>query len=363
MEESVRWMSRALALARRGFGATSPNPPVGAVVLRDGRPVSEDWHHAAGSPHAEALALTGAGELARGATLYVTLEPCVHTGKRTPPCAPAIISAGVARVVIGCEDPNPLVSGGGVRALREAGVDVCEGVLREAAERLIRPYATRVRLSRPWVILKAGMTADGKVATKTGESRWVTCEAARSAVHLLRAKADAVVVGVGTVLADDPRLTARENPLSLPQPLRVVVDSRCRTPLGARLLGEDGPVLVATAPGAPEERVEALRDAGAEVVPFGGEGGRVALDQLFAELGRRGCNLALVEGGPRLAGALIEAGLVDEVRFFVAPMLFGGGRAVTEGDGPETIANGLALRQFRGRRVGRCVELSGIVER
>jgi len=345
-------------------GATSPNPPVGAVLARGGELVAQNWHRAAGTPHAEALALREAGERARGASLYVTLEPCVHTDKRTPPCVPAIIAAGVTRVFVGCEDPNPAVAGGGISALRDAGVDVRVGILEDGARRLIRPYATRMSLGRPWVILKAGATADGKVATSAGESRWITCEAARTAVHLLRAKADAVVVGAGTVIADDPHLAARVNPLSLPQPMRVVVDSSCKTPPGARLLtaGEGGPVLIACGARAPADKVAALRGAGAEVMALG-DGDLVPLGELLAELGRRGCNLALVEGGPRLAGALVDAGLVDEVRFFAAPLIFGGGRAMTEGAGPATLADGLKLGEFRARRVGGCVEISGIVER
>lgn len=355
-------MARALALARRGLGSTSPNPPVGAVLVRGGALVAEGWHKAAGTAHAEAVALSAAGERARGATLYVTLEPCVHTEKRTPPCVPAIVAAGVAEVVVGCEDPNPAVAGRGLAALREAGVRVRVGVLREAAQRLIGAYATRLAIGRPRVLLKAGMSADGKVATSTGESRWITCEAARTAAHLLRAKADAVIVGVGTVLADDPRLTCRVNPLSLPQPLRVIVDSTCRTPPHARLFEEEGAVLVACTAAAPPERAEGLRRAGAEVVPFGG-GGRVDLEALLWELAHRGCNLALVEGGPTLAGAMIDAGLVDEVRLFVAPLLLGGGRGVAEGTGPPTLAGAWRLEGFRARRVGRCVELWGTVER
>jgi len=323
-------MRRALALAERGRGLTSPNPMVGAVVVREGRIVGEGYHEAAGRPHAEVVALEAAGAAARGATLYVTLEPCVHHG-RTPPCAPRVIAAGIARVVVAMEDPNPLVRGRGVAALEAAGIPVTVGVLGAEAARQNRAFVTAMREGRPWVLLKAAMTLDGKIADAHGASQWITGETARAHAHRLRSEADAIVVGVETVLRDDPKLTVR---LARPwprEPYRVVLDSRARTPLSARVLaaGTPGRTLVAVTDAAPAARVAALEATGAVVLRCGAREGRVDVADLLARLHALEVRAVLVEGGGEVHASFVEAGLVDRVAFFVALKLLGGRQAPT----------------------------------
>lgn len=330
-------MARALELAARALGRTAPNPPVGAVVVRDGAIVGEGYHLAAGRPHAEAVALAEAGERARGATLFVSLEPCAHQG-RTPPCAEAIIAAGVAEVRYAVDDPDPRVSGRGRRALEAAGVRVVAGGRRTDGSELLRGYLTRQRTGRPWVTAKYAMSLDGKIATRTGDSRWISGEASRRYVHALRDRADAVIVGIGTVLADDPSLTVRPVPPDGRQPGRVVIDSRLRLPLDAALAGPAlGPgttvaCLTHDDPGDPDRgrRAALLRERGLELLPLPADpSGRVGLPALLSELGRRGTNEVLVEGGGELLAGLLDAGLIDEVEACVAPVLIGGSGAPT----------------------------------
>ena len=321
-----RFMRRALELAERGRGLTSPNPMVGAVVVADrGEIVGEGFHARAGGPHAEIEALRAAGSRARGATLYVTLEPCSHQG-RTPPCAPAVIAAGVARVVASIGDPNPQVSGTGFNALRAAGIEVVVGVGAAEAELQNRAFLTAMRERRPHVTLKAGMTLDGKIADLHGVSRWITGEAARLHAHRLRSESDAIVVGIGTVLRDDPELTVRLGHPWPREPLRVVLDTTARTPVGARLIraGRPSAAVIAVAAGAPEPRVRALAAAGATVVSCGTRDGRVDLGALLGELLAREVRAVLVEGGGEVHGAFLDAGLVDRVAMFAAPLLIGG---------------------------------------
>ncbi|BCW97730.1 MAG: riboflavin biosynthesis protein RibD [Armatimonadota bacterium] len=316
-----RWMRRALALARRA--RPSPNPRVGAVIVRDGEVVGEGWHVAAGQPHAEINALTQAGDAARGATMYVTLEPCCHTG-RTGPCAQAVIDAGISRVVAGCADPNPAVAGGGLRRLEGAGIAVACGVEEEAARELIAGHERFFRSRLPYVVWKYAMTLDGRIATAQGLSRWISGEASRRFVHRMRRESDAILVGIGTVLADDPLLTARHAG-SFPQPYRVVADSRARTPLSARLLVPgDGRVIILTAEDALQDRVEALKSAGAHVICAGQ--GRVDLTRALRSLAEDyGVRSVLLEGGPALAASMVRDGLVCEIVCFVAGKLFGEG--------------------------------------
>jgi diaminohydroxyphosphoribosylaminopyrimidine deaminase/5-amino-6-(5-phosphoribosylamino)uracil reductase len=316
----AKWMRQALRLAERGRGRTSPNPPVGALVIRDGAIVGEGWHRGAGTPHAEIEALQAAAEAARGATLYVTLEPCTHQG-RTPPCAPAVIASGVRRVVIGTLDPNPLIDGSGARALREAGIETEVGVLEGDAKRVIQAFAKHVRTGRPFLTAKAAISIDGRVAAADGSSRWITGPTARRDAHRLRAACDAIVVGVGTVAADDPQLTVRLRGYAQRQPLRVILDSSGRTPPTARALGAGA--LVAVTDKAPEEAREALRASGAEVREFPARDGRVDLAAVLGELGRRGMLEALIEGGPGVLGDAVEQGLVDRYVMYVAPKLIG----------------------------------------
>ncbi|GIX22507.1 MAG: riboflavin biosynthesis protein RibD [Gammaproteobacteria bacterium] len=324
-------MARALQLAARGLYGTDPNPRVGCVLVRDGRIVGEGWHARAGAAHAEAVALAAAGEAARGATAYVTLEPCAHHG-RTPPCCAALVAAGVARVVCAVQDPDPRVNGRGIAALREAGVRVESGLLAAEARALNPGFFSRLERGRPWLRIKLGMTLDGRTALANGASRWITGEPARRDVQRWRARSSAIVTGVGTVLADDPALTVRaeqwagavdEAPPSDRQPLRVVLDSRLRTPPTARLLQGPGEALIVTTR-ADAGRAAALRSERVEVVTLPADAdGRPRLADLMAVLAEGGINEVLVESGPTLAGAFWRAGLVDELLLYVAPRLFG----------------------------------------
>ena len=327
-DRDALWMDRALRLAERGIGLTSPNPAVGAVLVSDGRVVGEGAHLRAGGPHAEAAALDAAGPDARGATCYVTLEPCAHFG-RTPPCADALVRAGVSRVVAAVGDPHREVDGRGLARLRAAGVTVAVGVRAAEARALNRAFFCAVTEGRPHVTLKTAMTLDGRIASADGASRWITGKAARLEAHRLRFASDAVVVGIGTVLADDPQLTVRHSGLPAKEPLRVVVDSRLRLPTDARILGSGDPgrVLVACAAPAPAGPAAALRARGARVLELPGEGGRVDLRALLEALRALDVIAVLIEGGGELGGAFADAGLVDRVAFFVAPRLLGGREA------------------------------------
>lgn len=356
-EEDRRWMRRALALAARARGRTSPNPLVGAVLVREGRAVGEGFHRRAGGPHAEVEALRQAGDEACGATLYVTLEPCCHHG-RTPPCTEALIRAGVRRVVAAMVDPDQRVCGRGLAALRAAGIRVEVGLLEEEARRLNEAYLALKLLGRPFITMKYAMTLDGRIATRQGDSRWVTGEVARRFVHRLRDRVDVIAVGVGTVLSDDPRLTARL-PRGGRDPIRLVIDSRARTPPDARVLQvrpESGaPTWIAVTAAAPARRLRALVAAGAEILclPATAEG-RVDLVALMEELGRRGVLHVLVEGGAAIHGALLAAGLVDQVLAFIAPKLAGGAGAPgpVGGPGVERMAGAYRLEGVKLRRLG-----------
>lgn len=312
-------MRRALKLAAQGEGHVEPNPMVGCVVVRDGQIVGEGWHEVFGGPHAEVNALRAAGEAARGATLFVTLEPCCHTGK-TPPCTEAVLTAGVTRVVIATRDPFPRVDGGGVRALEAAGVECVVGVLEEEARQLMSPYLKLVTKGQPWVIAKWAMTLDGKIATHTGDSQWISGPESRAKVHDLRGRVDAVVVGARTLVADDPLLNAR--PAGPRTPLRVVIAGERPLPLDCKLWQspEEGPVLVAVGAGYPTDAVTSLRDLGVEVFT-------ATPTQLLSELGHRRMTNVLVEGGGTLLGRMLDEQLIDEVWAFVAPKLVGGGEA------------------------------------
>jgi len=315
-----RCMARALQLARKGMSSTHPNPRVGCVIARDGAIVGSGWHERAGGPHAEINALADAGAAAAGGTAYVTLEPCSHSG-RTPPCTDALIGAGVARVFCAHQDPNPEVSGRGVERLRRAGIDVQLGLMAEQAEGLNAGFLMRMRKGRPWVRIKLAQSTDGHTALASGASTWISGEDARADVQRWRARADAILTGIGTVLADDPSLNVRTGTLTR-QPLRVIADSRWRMPPGARLLRIPGDVLVVgnTAEAIPP----ALAETGAECLGLPLVDGRVDLDALLRALGRREINEVQVEAGATLCGALLEARLVDELLIYQAPLLMGG---------------------------------------
>ena len=311
-------MARALELAERGLYTTTPNPRVGCVIVRDGGVVGEGWHVRAGEPHAEVHALRAAGDQARGATVYVTLEPCSHHG-RTPPCADALIDAGVARVVAALRDPNPQVAGRGLALLTLAGIQVQVGLLEAEARELNVGFVSRMTRGRPWLRLKTAASLDGKTALLNGESKWITGPAARADVQRWRARSCALLTGVGTVLADDPHMNVRDLDIGR-QPLQVIVDSRLQTPPAARILA--GGALIACA-GAQPARRAALESAGAEILELPGADGRVDLVALMAELARRGVSEIHGEAGATLNGALLQAGLVDEWLAYFAPLVLG----------------------------------------
>jgi diaminohydroxyphosphoribosylaminopyrimidine deaminase/5-amino-6-(5-phosphoribosylamino)uracil reductase len=347
-------MARALALAEQGLFTSTPNPRVGCVVVRGGEVVGEGFHERAGEAHAEVNALRAAGARAGGATVYVNLEPCSHHG-RTPPCTDALIAAGVKRVVVAMGDPNPKVAGQGFAALRAAGIDVAAGLLEDDARELNIGFVSRMTRGRPWVRLKVAATLDARTALASGESQWITGEEARRDGHRWRARACAILTGIGTVKDDDPRLTVRE--VETPrQPLRVLVDSRLEVPLEARIL-EGGNVLVAAAV---EDRAKsaALRDRGAEVIVLPNASGKVELEDLMRELGRRALNEVHVEAGFKLNGSLVAAGIVDELLVYLAPKVLGEtGRGMFHLPGVEKLADARRLRLIDAIRVGEDVRL------
>jgi diaminohydroxyphosphoribosylaminopyrimidine deaminase/5-amino-6-(5-phosphoribosylamino)uracil reductase len=317
--DDFRLMAHALQLAERGLWTTSPNPRVGCVLVRDGEVVGEGWHEKAGEPHAEVHALRAAGDKARGATAYVTLEPCSHFG-RTPPCAEALVTAGVARVIAAMTDPNPLVSGQGLARLQAAGIETAHGLLENEARELNIGFVSRMTRGRPWLRLKAAASLDGKTALNNGVSQWITGPDARRDGHRWRARACAILTGIGTVRDDDPSLTVRDVETSR-QPLRVVVDSKLEIPLTAKIL-QGGPVLIAGAVDNPE-KAALLRSTGAEVLILPNAAGKVELKDLMEELARRGINEVHAEAGFKLNGSLMREGLVDELLLFLAPCLMG----------------------------------------
>lgn len=342
-------MRMALALAEKGKGFTSPNPMVGAVVVKGNRVVGRGYHKRAGSPHAEVIALKEAGNKAKGATLYVTLEPCVHYG-RTPPCVPQIIHAGIKRVVVSMEDPNPLVRGKGIRDLREEGVEVVTGVEEEKARLLNEYYIKYITTRKPFVILKWAMSMDGKIATFTGDSRWISGEKARRFVHELRAEVDAVLVGGGTVKKDDPLLNVR---LSRPvrQPWRIIIDPRLEIPLEARIFKEEGGrVIIVCREEEEEEKRRILEGKGVEFITFKGE--RMEISSLLRILGEREVTSLLVEGGEKVFTSFLEEGEVDKVYVIVSPLLIGGDSAPTPfgGRGFPSIQECMRIRKVEWRK-------------
>jgi diaminohydroxyphosphoribosylaminopyrimidine deaminase/5-amino-6-(5-phosphoribosylamino)uracil reductase len=338
---------------------------VGAVVVSGDRIVGEGFHRQAGGPHAEVIALQAAGARAKGSTLYVTLEPCSHTRKRTPPCVPAILAAGVRRVVAAMRDPNPQVNGDGLRRLARAGLRVTAGCLAQEAERLNEGYVHRMRRGRPLVILKMAMTLDGKTATATGESRWITGPEARRHAHRLRAAVDAVMVGVNTVLADDPRLTARPGHPVARQPLRVVMDSTLRTPITARVVSPRlrRGTLIATTHRAPRARLARFRRLGIAVLVLPEKQGRVSLRACLRRLANLGINRVLLEGGSELAASALQAGVVDHLRLYVAPRLLGGNNAkgVFGGSCPLHLRQAHSVSRLAIKKIGADIFMEGIL--
>jgi len=357
-DEDRRAMSRAFALAQRGLYTTDPNPRVGCVLLRDGQVVGEGWHERAGEAHAEPRALATAGEAARGATAYVTLEPCDHHG-RTGPCTQALIEAGVSRVIYAMEDPNPLVAGAGAKRLRASGVEVASGLMAAASEALNPGYVRRMRTGMPFVRVKLATSLDGHTALASGESRWITSKDARKDAQYFRARSSAILTGVGTILADDPALNVRIDE-SDRQPLRVVLDSRLRTPSDARVIDREGQVLViGTVDDESRRRSLELQDVEVQIIP---SAVRPDLGAVLALLGRRGANEIWVEAGPILAGAFVRARLCDELIIYVAPALLGeGARPLLDLPPLQRLEDKLSLRFTDCRSVGDDLRITAVL--
>lgn len=358
VEQDLTHLERAIELAELGRGMVSPNPMVGAVVVRGSEVLGEGWHSRYGGDHAEVAAIAAAGGRARteGATLYVSLEPCCHQG-RTPPCTDAVTEAGFARVVVASDDPSSKASGRGLGILRDEGITVvvAEGEVRRRAESLNQPFRKHARTGKPWVLAKYASSLDGKVASQSGDAKWISGEESRRLVHRWRAEADAVAVGIGTALADDPQLTAREVSAAR-QPRRVVFDSNLRLPLDSRLVAEvdEAPLTVVTGRLADRAQQAALEASGVEVIVATGENEAGRVSSALEQLGESGVTSLMVEGGPRLAGAFLDAGEIDELRAFIAPVLFGGhaARDPFEGAGVDAVEEALRLPRPEVSRVG-----------
>jgi diaminohydroxyphosphoribosylaminopyrimidine deaminase/5-amino-6-(5-phosphoribosylamino)uracil reductase len=365
-EADQNWMRRALELAVRARGRTSPNPMVGAVLIKDGQLIGEGFHAYAGSDHAEVAALREGGSAAAGATLYVSLEPCCHHG-RTPPCVEQIVLAGIHRVVAACEDPNPAMSGRGIATLRAASLSVDVGVLAEEAARLNEAFFTHVRTGRPFVILKVAASLDGKIATRTGESRWITGESARRHVHQLRNEVDAVLVGIGTVLRDDPLLTTRLGIADQRDPTRVIVDNLARLPLRAKVVNRasTAPTLLAVSQMAPRTKLDALEREGVQVIVVESSPRRVSLEHLMEALGKRGVLSVMIEGGAEINASALRERIVDKALVFLAPILVGGKSTPTAvgGEGIETLVQAVRLRDVRIERFDDDILVEGYINR
>ena len=359
-----KFMARAITLAQRGLGHVEPNPMVGCVIVRDGQIVGEGWHLRFGGLHAEIEALAAAGERARDAVAYVTLEPCCHHGK-TGPCTQAVIEAGLARVVVGCEDPNPQVAARGLAELRAAGIQVETGILAVEAAELVAPFAKLITTGKPWVIAKWAATLDGKIASRTGDSQWISGEQSRAVVHLLRGRVDAILVGRGTAEADDPLLTAR--PPGPRTATRIVLDSVARLSPESKLVQsvDQAPLLVAVSEAAPAKRCKQLTECGAEIVVLSGDARASRVTALLEELGRRQMTNLLVEGGAEVLGTLWDLQAIDEVQVFIAPKLLGGQDAPSPigGMGLANMSEALGMKAVLVETLGEDLHVSGRVYR
>lgn len=357
-------MQVALDLAQKGKGFTSPNPMVGAVVVRDGRIIGKGYHEAAGKPHAEVMAINDAGESAQGANLYVTLEPCNHTG-RTPPCTDIILTAGIRRVITAMRDPNPDVKGGGLAYLSEKGIEVTTGICEASAIRLNEAFIKYTRTKQPFVIVKCAATLDGRIATRTGDSKWVSGEASRAFVHELRHAADAIMVGVGTVNNDNPSLTTRIDGFKGKDPLRIIVDTHLSISEEARVLNlkSDATTTIVTGPLDSNEKKDRLAQRGAHILTLPLVDGRIDLKQLSVALGDMGVTSILMEGGGGLIGSALRSGIVDKIHFFYAPKILGGddGVPICRGEGPDLMGNCVPIKDVQVHRIGPDIMVEGYV--
>jgi diaminohydroxyphosphoribosylaminopyrimidine deaminase/5-amino-6-(5-phosphoribosylamino)uracil reductase len=361
-------MECALSLARLAMGYTSPNPAVGAIVVKDGLAVGMGYTQPAGSEHAEVMALRQAGDRAKGAAMYVSLEPCCHFG-RTPPCTQAIIDAGISEVHVALLDPNPLVSGRGVSRLSEAGIKTHVGMYQQEACEINEGYIKYITTGAPFVIAKFAMSLDGKIATKIGDSKWITHDEARRYVHTLRHVVDAIMIGVNTVVVDDPRLTARgcggKGGMRKMQPLRLIIDSKGRVPLNARIFEQPGEVLLAVVEPLDPKKREQFSQAGIKVLELPSKEGLVDIEELLKVLGKREVVSILVEGGGKLLGSLFDHHLIDKVLAFISPIIIGGKGAMSAvgGDGVTSIAEALRLNEVKIESFGDDILVSGYVEK
>ncbi len=359
-------MQRALELAEQGVGYTKPNPLVGAVIVKNGKIIGEGFHERYGGPHAEINSFRNASEDVEGATMYVTLEPCSHYGK-TPPCANAIVEKKIAEVVIAMKDPNPLVAGRGIQILEEHGIKVTVGVLEEEARRLNEIFIKYIQTKLPFVILKTAMTLDGKIASATGDSKWVTNSSSRQWVHQLRHRLSGIMVGIGTILADNPELTTRLEGGVGVDPVRIIVDSGARIPLEAKVLHLNSPskTILAVTERAEQEKIEQLKALGAEILVMPEREGRVDLLVLMQALGQMGIDSILLEGGAELNFSALQAGIIDKVYSFIAPKLIGGAKAKTPigGTGIEKMSEAAALEGIQLRRFGEDIMIEGYLKK
>ncbi|MEW5803088.1 MAG: bifunctional diaminohydroxyphosphoribosylaminopyrimidine deaminase/5-amino-6-(5-phosphoribosylamino)uracil reductase RibD [bacterium] len=361
------YMNQVFKLADQGKGRTSPNPMVGAIIVKDNEIVGQGYHERYGAPHAEIRALEQAREKAKGATLYINLEPCCHQGQ-TPPCTAEIIRAGIQRVVVATKDPNPLVNGQGIRELKMQGIEVKTGVLENAARKFNEYFFKYIRMKTPFVILKMGMSLDGKMATKTGDSRWITSSLLRGFVHQLRNEIDATLVGIGTVIRDNPRLTTRLKDGQGRDPKRIIVDSLLRIPLKARIFTQQSEAenIIVTTTNAPVQRVKELEKTGARII-FGKTMGKnmVDLKDMVVKLGQLQITSIMIEGGAGINGSAIQAGIVDKVIMFIAPKIIGGVRAPSTigGDGVARVDDAIKLNDIKTKRFGNDLMIEGYVEK
>lgn len=358
----VKYMKKALELAKKGAGYTNPNPMVGAVIVKGGRIIGEGWHEVYGSNHAEVNAFNNAVEDVSGATMYVTLEPCSHYGK-TPPCANAIVEKGIKKVVIGLEDPNPLVAGKGIKILQDNGIEVITGVLKEEGKKLNEIFLKYITTRLPFCILKTAMTLDGKIAAYTGDSKWITNELSRKYVHEIRNRVAGIMVGIGTVLQDDPLLTTRLDDSSGSDPIRIIVDSKAKIPLEAKVLNVESKAktMIAVTEQANKFKIKALEDKGAEVITIQSKDEKVDLGYLMKELGERKIDSVLLEGGSSINYSAIKEGIVDKVNVFIAPKIIGGSSAKTPigGEGIAFMKDAISLHDIEIYRFGDDVMIEG----
>ncbi len=364
-KSDVFYMKRAIRLARKGRGKTSPNPMVGAIVVRDGAIVGAGYHRAVGQAHAEVIALKAAGEWAKGGTLYTTLEPCCHTHKRTPPCTDAIIQSGIIRLVSAMQDPNAMVNGKGFETLRQAGIKAFDGVLRLEAEKLNEVFIKYMKTGKPFVTLKAAMTLDGRIATASGESKWISGEKARKEVDRLRADADAVLVGIGTVLADDPMLVLRS--IKGRNPMRIVIDPHLKIPLQAKIVvtAKEIPTWLLTTIKAAPKKMKSLKAAGVDVSILSEKKGIIPFDVILDFLGKKGISNLLIEGGAGVNGIALRSALVDRVIFYIAPRFLCGedAKGVVAGKAIPGLDAAIRLEDVKVRQLGEDIRIEGRIQK